>query len=166
MAKLELHRARAKTHRRVLATVTRTRRQCCRLRGRKACTAGFPAESSFKGWLAGCARSKQSYDGFAATGMRYGDGTSSTEQRRRRREKQRRRTAKNDEGEDLIARLRSKRKPRSNLLHASAKPNVATSAPGRRRKLAVGEVSPEDTVHRNYRIATHLFSQITPKFVW
>ena len=35
-----------------------------------------------------------------------------------------------------------------------------------RGKLAVGEVSPEDTVHKNYRIATHLISQITPKFVW
>ena len=72
----------------------------------------------------------------------------------------------NGDGEDLIARLKSKKKPRRGLLHTSAKPNVATSAPGSQRKLAVGEVSPEDTVHRNYRIATRLFSQITPKFVW
>ena len=43
---------------------------------------------------------------------------------------------------------------------------VTTSVPGRRRKLAVGEVSPEDTIHRNYRIATRIESQITPKFVW
>ena len=36
MGKLELCRAREKTHRRVLATVTRTRRRCCRPQGRKA----------------------------------------------------------------------------------------------------------------------------------
>ena len=88
--------------------------------------------------------------GFAATGLRYGDGTSSTEQRRHHREKQGRRTEKNGDGEDLITRLKSKKKPRRSLLHASTKPNVATSAPGSQRKLTDGEVSLEDTVHRNY----------------
>ena len=73
---------------------------------------------------------------------------------------------KNGDGKDLITWPGSKKKPRRGLLHTSAKPNVATSAPGSQRKLAVGEVSPEDTVHRNYRIATRLFSQITPNFVW
>ena len=98
--------------------------------------------SSFKGWLAGCARNKRSYDGFATTGMRYGDGTSSTEQRRHRQKKQRRRTAKNDDGEDLIAWLRGKWKPHRNLLHASPKPNVATSVPGSQRKVAGGDSCP------------------------
>ena len=73
---------------------------------------------------------------------------------------------KNDDGEDLITRPGSKKKPRHGLLHANMKPNVAMGAPRSQRKLAVGEVSPEDTIHRNYRIATRLFSQITPKFVW
>ena len=166
MAKLELRRARAKTHRRVLATVMHTQRRCCRSRGRKARTA-FPrwTQASRMGRL-GAQGAGGAVTGFATTGRHYGDDTSSTEQRRRRREKQGRRTEKNGDGEDFIARLRSKKKPRRSLLHASAKLNVATSAPGSQRKLANGEVSPEDTVHRNYRIATHLFSQITPKFVW
>ena len=58
------------------------------------------------------------------------------------------------------------KKPRSSLLLASAKPKVATSAPGSQKKLAVGEVSPTGTIHNIYRIATRLISQITPKFVW
>ena len=58
------------------------------------------------------------------------------------------------------------KKPRSSLLHASAKPKMATSTPRTPKKVAGGEVSPAGTVHRNYRIATRLISQITPKFVW
>ena len=50
--------------------------------------------------------------------------------------------------------------------HASAKPKVATGTLGSRWKLADGEVSPAGTVPTNYRIATRLISQITPKFVW
>ena len=52
------------------------------------------------------------------------------------------------------------------LLHASAKPEVATGATGTRWKITNGEVSPAGTVHGNYRITTSLKSQITPKFVW
>ena len=50
--------------------------------------------------------------------------------------------------------------------HASAKPEMAMGAPRSRWKLADGEVSPAGTVPTNYRIATRLISQITPKFVW
>ena len=60
--KLELDFARAEAHRRATATVKRTRRRCCRPRGRKATHSGSPVESSFNGWSAGCARSKRSYD--------------------------------------------------------------------------------------------------------
>ena len=98
--------------------------------------------------------------------MSYGDGTSLTGQWRRRREKQRRRTVKNGDGEGLIAWLRSKRKPRSSLLHASTKPKMATNAPGNQKKVAGGEVSAAGTVQRNYRIATRIESKITPKFMW
>ena len=82
MVKLELRRARAKTHRRVLATVTRTGRRCCRPRGRKARTV-FPrrSQASRMGRL-GAQGASRAMTGFAVTGMRYGDGTSSTEQRR------------------------------------------------------------------------------------
>ena len=52
------------------------------------------------------------------------------------------------------------------LLHASAKLEVATGATGMPWKLAIGEMSPEDTVHNIYRIATRLISQITPEFAW
>ena len=125
----------------------------------------FPAESSCKSWSAGCARSKRSYDGLCCDWLalrrtRKLDGATAAASGKQRR------MEKNGDGEDLITWLRSKKKPRRSLLHASAKPNMATSAPGSQRKLADGEVSPEDTVHRNYRIATRLFSQITPKFVW
>ena len=58
------------------------------------------------------------------------------------------------------------KKPRSSLLLASAKPKMATSAPGNQKKVAGGEVSPAGTVHRNYRIATRLEPQFTPKFMW
>ena len=50
--------------------------------------------------------------------------------------------------------------------HASAKPKVATGAPGSQWKLADGEVSPAGTVPNIYRIAICFNSQITPKFVW
>jgi len=49
---------------------------------------------------------------------------------------------------------------------ASAKPEMAIGTPGSQRNLTVGEVSPKDTVHRNYRIATRFKYQIIPKFVW
>ena len=50
--------------------------------------------------------------------------------------------------------------------HASAKPEKATGATGSQKKVAGGEVSPAGTVEGNYRIATRLISQITPKFAW
>ena len=56
--------------------------------------------------------------------------------------KQRRRTTKNSDGEGLIARLRSTRKPRRSLLRASAKPNVATAATGNQKKVANGDSCP------------------------
>ena len=133
---------------------------------KKGNTQRFLAESGFKDGSARCARSRRSCDRFVMTGMHYGNSTSSMEQRRRRRDKQGRRTEKNGDSEDLIARLRNKKKPRSSLPPASAKPEMATGVPGRRRKLTDGEVSPAGTVLGNYRIATRFKSQITPKFVW
>ena len=73
---------------------------------------------------------------FAEAGMHYGDDASSTELWRRRREKQRRRKEKNGDGTSFKERPGSKRKPHRGLLHASATPNVATSAPGSQRKVA------------------------------
>ena len=52
------------------------------------------------------------------------------------------------------------------LLHASAKQEVATAAPGNRWKIIDGESWPAGTVQAIYRIATRLISQITLKFVW
>ena len=72
----------------------------------------------------------------------------------------------NGDDKDLITRPGRKKKPCRGLLHASAKPNVATSVPGTPRKVADGEVSPAGTVPNNYRIATRLIAQITPKFIW
>ena len=80
--------------------------------------------------------------GFAEVGMLYGDDASSTELWRRRREKQRRRKEKNGYGTSFKGRLGSKRKPHHGLLHASTKPNVATSAPGSQRKVADGDSCP------------------------
>ena len=126
----------------------------------------FPTKSSDQSWLAGCARNKRSYDGFAATGK--------TLRRRHRLDgamavasgKQRRRMAKNGDGEGHIARLRSTRKPRRSLLCTNTKPKTATSAPGNQKKVTGGEVSSAVTVHQNYRIATRFKFQITPKFMW
>ena len=80
--------------------------------------------------------------GFAEAGMRYGNDASSTELWRRRREKQRRRKEKNGDGTSFKGRPGSKRKPRRSLLHASEKPNMATSAPGSQRKVADGDSYP------------------------
>ena len=110
--------------------MTRTRRRCCRPRGRKARTAVSRWSQASRVGRLGAQGASGAMTGFAVTSWHYDDGTSSTEQQRRRREKQGRRTEKNGDGEDFIARLRSKKKPRHGLLHTSAKPNVATSAPG------------------------------------
>ena len=72
---------------------------------------------------------------------------------------------KNDNGEGLIARLRSARKPRRSLPHASAKLRMATRAPGTEKKAAGDEVASVATVQLNYRIAIRLKIQITPKFM-
>ena len=72
---------------------------------------------------------------------------------------------KNDDVGGFKMRPGRMKKPRRSLLHAIAKPKMATSAPGNQKKVAVGEVSPVGTVHRNYRIATLFESQITPKFM-
>ena len=83
----------------------------------------------------------------------YGDGKRMTEQRRRRRENRARKTAKNDDGKGLIAQLRSTRKPRRSLLHASVTPKMARRAPGTEKNVAGDEVSFADTVHSIYKIA-------------
>ena len=72
---------------------------------------------------------------------------------------------KNDDGEGLIARLRSARKPCRSLPRASAKLKTATRAPGTKKKAAGGEVASVATVHQNYQIATRFKTQITPKFM-
>ena len=51
-----------------------------------------------------------------------------------------------------------------NVLQANYVPNCRITT--RFESQAVGEVLPEDTIHRNYRIATCFESQITPKSVW
>ena len=72
---------------------------------------------------------------------------------------------KNDGGEGLIARLRSARKPCRSLPRASAKPKTATSAPGDQKKVAGGEVASAGSVHRIYKTATRVKTQITSKFM-
>ena len=103
--------------------------------------------------------------GFAKAGMRYGDGASSTEQHGGDGKKQRKKAEENGDVGGFKMRPGRTKKPRSSLL-ASAKPKMATSAPGNQKKVAGGEVSPAGTVHQNYRIATRLESQITPKLMW
>jgi hypothetical protein len=59
--------------------------------------------------------------------------------------------------------VRSTRNGDANML----KPEVSLAGvPVSQMKLVVGEVSPADTVHNIYRIATCLISQFTSKFVW
>ena len=113
----------------------------------------FLVESGFKDGLAGSTRSKQSWDTLCRD---WKGATAKTGEKKR---KERRRC-------ELNRAARKQGEAMQQPSHASAKPEVATGATGSRRKVADGEVSPEDTVHRNYRIATRLFSQITPKFVW
>ena len=107
-AKLELRRARTNTHRRALATATRSRRRCCRPRGRRTTNGGSRWNQAPRlSWLGAqgvgrartsfaemveALRRRQTHDGAAA--MATG--------------KQRRRVEKNGDGEVLIERLRSK----------------------------------------------------------
>jgi len=93
------------------------------------------------GWL-GAQGASRAMIGFVEAGMHYGDDASSTELWQRRREKQRRRKEKNGDVTSFKGRPGSKRKPRRGLLHASAKPNVATNAPGSQRKVAGGDSCP------------------------
>ena len=79
--------------------------------------------------------------------------------------KQRRRTAKNGDGEGLIARLRSTRKPCRSLLHASVEPKRATSAPGSQKKIAGDDNCPMALFAIITKLPLVLNSQITPKFV-
>ena len=72
----------------------------------------------------------------------YADDTSTTEVWRRRRKSKAGKTEKNGDVEGLIARLRSTKKPRRSLLHASTKSKTATNAPGSRRKAAGGDSCP------------------------
>ena len=85
---------------------------------------------------------------------------------RRRWEKQRRGNGGERRRRRLYSVAKKHREATQQPSHASAKPEVATGATGRRWKLAVGEVSPAGTVPTNYRIATRLISQITLKFIW
>ena len=73
---------------------------------------------------------------------------------------------KNGDGIGLIAQLRSTRKPCRSLLHASAKPKTATSAPRSRRKAAGGDSCPMALFAIITELPLVLNSQITPKFVW
>ena len=104
--------------------------------------------------------------GFAATGMRYGDGTSSTEQRRRRRKKQGSRNGEERRRRRPYSAAQKREETTQQPSPASVKPEMATGAPGRRRKLTDGEVSLAGTVPGNYQIATRFKSQITPKIAW
>jgi len=79
--------------------------------------------------------------------------------------KQRRRKGEDDDGEGLITRLRSTRKPCRSLHRASAKLRMATRAPGTEKKATGDEVASVATVHQNYQIAIHFKIQITPKFM-
>ena len=85
---------------------------------------------------------------------------------RRHREKQRRGNEEERRWRKLYSAAKKQGEAMQQPSHASAKPEVATGATRRRWKLAVGEVSPAGTVQGNYRIATHLISQIAFKIVW
>ena len=85
--KLEPGFARAETHRRATTTVKRMRRQCCRPRGRKVCTATSRwIQASKASWL-GAQGIGEAMTSFVEADMRYGDDASLTELWRRRREK-------------------------------------------------------------------------------
>ena len=94
--------------------------------------------------------------GFAEAGNALRRRHSSTKQWWRRWEEQRKKTEKNDDVGGFKMRPGRMKKPCSSLLLASAKPKMATSAPGNQKKVVGGEVSPAGTVHQNYRIATRI----------
>ena len=81
-------------------------------------------------------------------------------------EKQRKEAEEDDDGVSALLRGQGHGDDVQHLLHASAKPEVATGATGTRWKITDGEVSPAGTVLGNYRIATRFKSQITPKIAW
>ena len=130
--KLKQDFARAVAHRRATATVKRTRRWCCRPRGIKATSGVSRRNQATKTGLLSAQGTSGPVASFAEDVKALRRRQSSTEQRRRRLEKQKRRTAKNGGIVDLIAQLRSKKKPCSSLPPASTKPEMATGAPGRR----------------------------------
>ena len=88
----------------------------------------------------GSQRTGVAVTGFAKAGMRYGDGASSTEQHGGDGKKQRKKAEENGDVGGFKMRPGRTKKPRSSLL-ASAKPKMATSAPGNQKKVTGGEVS-------------------------
>jgi len=142
MAKLKQYFARAAAHRRATATVKRTRRWRCRPRGRKATSGVSRRNQATKTGLLSAQETSGAVASFAEDVKTLRRWQSSTEQRRRRLEKQRRRTVKNGGVVDLIARLRSKKKPHHGLLHASGTPKTATNTPRSQRKIAGGDSCP------------------------
>jgi len=73
--------------------------------------------------------------GFAATGWRYGDGTSATEQQRRHREKQGRRKGEERRRRELYRAARKQEETTQQPSRASAKLKMATGTTGSRRKV-------------------------------
>ena len=103
---------------------------------------------------------------FADTRKALRQRHSSTEQRRRRRENQSRENGEERRLLRLYSAAKNQVEATQEPSRASMESEMATDATGTPKKITDGEVSPAGTVHRNYRIATHFESQITPKFVW
>ena len=96
---------------------------------------------------------------------RYGDGMGSPElgggdgkSRGRRKERRRRRPG-------LYKAVKAHGDGTQQHLHANAAPKMATSAPGTEKKVAGGEVASAGSVHRIYKTATRVKTQITSKFM-
>ena len=154
------------SYRSLLATVTQARQRCCRPQGRKTVRSiSRRSQASRTGWL-GSQRTGRAMTCFAETGKALRQRCELDEVGRWRREKQRKEKERRRRRPGLYNAVKAHGDDAQQLLHASAEPKMATGATGTLRKLTDGEVSPAVTVHHIYRIATHLISQITPKFVW
>jgi len=86
------------------------------------------------------------------TGRRYGDVEAQWSYGDGGGRKQRRKKNVDDGISAFITRLRSKKKPRHGLHHASAKLRTATRVPGTEKIAAGDEVASVATVHLIYKI--------------
>ena len=132
---------------------------------KKGNTPRIPAITGSHDKSVGFAKSRRSYDRLGCDGEALWRQRGLDGDDRRRREKQRKEKERRRRRPGLYNAVKAHGNGAQQLLHASATPKLATSAPGTEKKAAGDEVASVATVPHIYRIPIRQNLQITPKFM-